>query len=162
MFTIQVKNGQLAAVLTALQDTEPLMAQIAEFLLDETVARFAKGQGPDGKPWAPKSKATIAAYAQRKQAVSLRPLIGPTRQLSNEESYSTRIGEDWVEIAAGPIQAAVMQFGAARGAFGNNKAGRPIPWGTIPARPFLGISAQDEDNIDAAVQSWIRNAIGGD
>ena len=43
--------------------------------------------------------------------------------------------------------AAVQQFGARRGEFGRTRRGAPIPWGDIPARPFLGVSRVDRVEI---------------
>ena len=56
------------------------------------------------------------------------------------------------------VYAAAMQFGAAQGAFGRTRRNGPIPWGNIPARPFLGISADDETNILGALAGWIERA----
>lgn len=53
------------------------------------------------------------------------------------------------------IYAAVQQFGAGKGQFGNMANGSPIPWGNIPARPFLGISPEDETNILALIADFI-------
>ena len=42
---------------------------------------------------------------------------------------------------------------------GIDKRGRrhfhSIPWGDIPAWPFLGISDEDEDALMAAIEKWI-------
>jgi len=49
------------------------------------------------------------------------------------------------------VYAAVHQFGAAQGAFGNTSRGSPIPWGDIPARPYLGLSDDDRQEIETFV-----------
>jgi phage gpG-like protein len=59
------------------------------------------------------------------------------------------------------IYAAVQQFGAAKGAFGRTSRGAPIPWGNIPARPFLGISAEDEPLMLEIVAEWFQAAATG-
>jgi rhamnose transport system permease protein len=51
-------------------------------------------------------------------------------------------GPDHAGVASPAIYGAVMQFGAAQGAFGTTARGAPIPWGSIPARPFLGRSEE--------------------
>ena len=68
-------------------------------------------------------------------------------------------GPDFVEIGTNKIYAAVMQFGAAKGAFGTDAGGSSIPWGAIPARPFLGISDQDRTNIAATVDEWLEGIV---
>ncbi len=52
-----------------------------------------------------------------------------------------------MEIGSPSIYAGTHQFGAAKGAFGSTSKGAPIPWGDIPARPFLGLSDADEADI---------------
>jgi len=55
--------------------------------------------------------------------------------------------------------AATQQFGAAKGAFGRTKFNGPIPWGNIPARPFLGISEEDESNLVDMLREYLEEAI---
>ena len=47
------------------------------------------------------------------------------------------------------------QFGAEKGAFGATSRGTPIPWGDIPARPFLGLSADDRDGVRDRILDFI-------
>ena len=53
-----------------------------------------------------------------------------------------------------------MQEGAAKGAFGNDKRGRPVPWGRIPARVWLGISAADETAIVEIAEEYLAGELG--
>jgi phage gpG-like protein len=58
-----------------------------------------------------------------------------------------------------------MQFGAAQGEFGarigKDKNGRDffttIPWGDIPARPFLGVGPDDENAIIQDIEDWFES-----
>ena len=54
------------------------------------------------------------------------------------------------------IYATTHQFGAEKGAFGTTSRGGPIPWGDIPARPFLGISDDDRRDIEKLVEGDLR------
>ncbi|MEQ3671482.1 MAG: phage virion morphogenesis protein [Pseudophaeobacter sp.] len=63
-----------------------------------------------------------------------------------------------VEYGSNAIQSAVMQFGAAKGAFGTASNGSSIPWGNIPARPFIGISEEDETNLALELEEWLERA----
>jgi len=120
VISVEVNDKQITATLAGIEsklaNQGELMAQIAELLLDSTVARFQTGTAPDGTPWAPKSSTTIAAYEARKEPVSLKPLIGPTKSLSDITNFSTASGDDWARISSRAIQSAVMQFGAQQGA----------------------------------------------
>lgn len=63
-------------------------------------------------------------------------------------------------IGSGQEYAAVHQFGAKAGSLwqGRDKRGRRAksPWGDIPARPYLGLSKQDEQSILDIVQDYLH------
>lgn len=120
-------------------DLTPVMQEIGEVLVESTKRRFAQGRAPDGAPWAPNRPSTLA----RKR--DPRPLIGESRRLSNE--IFPRAGRDFVEVGSALEYSAVQQFGARKGQFGRTRRGAPIPWGTITARPFVGLSDEDRRNI---------------
>lgn len=42
---------------------------------------------------------------------------------------------------------------------GGTKAAFPHLWGDIPARPFLGVSAEDEVNITAQIADYLSGAL---
>lgn len=154
-------------------DMTPAMQEIGEFLIVTTKARFAAGKAPDGTPWAPKSQVTMDAYAARGDRVDTRPLFGPSGMLS-QEIYAN---PDPTSVEWGsPLEySAVMQFGAAQGAFGaaigrtesseKRKKSQdyffPIPWGDIPARPYLGIAETDRDGINAIIAEYLDDLAQG-
>ena len=41
--------------------------------------------------------------------------------------------------------------------FGGRKAHWPHLWGDIPARPFIGLSDKDVDNIEASARDYLAN-----
>ncbi len=149
--------GRLAASLT---DLRPVMTEIGEAAVETTEQRFRQGVDPEGRPWAPKSPATLAAYARRGKTAP-RPLWGPGDDVHLAESIFYEAGSDWTEIGTNKIQSAVMQYGAAKGAFGATKRGSQIPWGDIPARPYLGISEADRTNIAEIVEEWLERVAAG-
>jgi phage gpG-like protein len=55
--------------------------------------------------------------------------------LANSISYN--VLRKGVEIGTKVRYAGTHQFGARQGQYGRTKRGGPIPWGNIPARPFL-------------------------
>lgn len=146
----QIFNGQpivqaLQAAQGQLRAMEPIYEDIGEYLVPATKDRFRTGIGPDGIAWAPKQPATIERYRQAGDGNLIRPLIGPSRRLGNEIHYAvSNIG---VEVGSNLEYAGTMQAGAAKGAFGADRHGRPIPWGPIPARAWLGISDANEREI---------------
>lgn len=160
MLRVELKSDEAFAALDrlagALGDMSPVMSEIGEQLMATTEARFDEGKAPDGAAWAPKSQTTIDAYVRRGKAVDRRPLWGPGEGIRLAKSFHTAHGQSWVEIGTNAIQSAVMNFGAKKGSFGKTKRGASIPWGDIPARPFLGLSDQDEANIADTVEEWLE------
>lgn len=152
----------LAGLMASLSDMTPIMNEIGAHLRDTTEDRFKTGKGPDGAAWAPRSPATLKRYAKLGLTPGKVPLT-LTGAMSNAIFHS--YGPTFAEVGSNAIQAAVMQFGAAQGQFGafigRDKLGRDhfhhLPWGDIPARPFIGISDQDEaDILDIIAESLER------
>ena len=166
MIEVQINDEEVVARFQALQaryaDMSPAMNEIGFALVETTRERFFQGVSPDGVAWAPKSPATIAAYEARGERVDFRPLFGGSPAgIALHTSAAHDFGPDYVEVSSNKIQAAVMQFGARKGAFGTTSRGGSIPWGNIPARPFLGISDTDRNNIAATVEDWLADALDG-
>lgn len=163
MITVELKEDEITAVLDrlsrSLTDMTPVMQDIGELLVESTKQRFGEGVAPDGTSWAPKSETTIEAYKRRGDRVDFRPLFGPSGRLSSE--IFSKAGADSVEWGSSLIYAAVMQFGAAKGEFGRNARGGSIPWGTIPARPFLGLSDADRTMVMETISEWLDKAAAG-
>lgn len=128
-----------------LADMTPVHQDIGEYMIEATKGRFRAGIAPDGSSWAPKRPATIERYRRLGDGNLTKPLVGPSRRLSNEIVMSA--DRSAVEIGSNLEYSGVMQEGAAKGQFGVDRHGRPIPWGNIPARVWLGISDVDERNI---------------
>jgi phage gpG-like protein len=180
MITIEVDDRRVLDVLNALlarlDDLTPVMQTVGEYLVGSTKRRFATSIGPDGVRWAPNSEVTYLRMIEKAHGVTLtkgehagklnakgagmaaskKPLIGETHRLSSE--ISAQADRDSVEVGSPMVYAAVQQFGASKGAFGRNRRNGPIPWGDIPARPFLGLSEADADQVLAIVGEHLASA----
>ena len=139
--------------------TEP-MAAIGDMLVKSTIQRFDEGISPEGVPWAAKSLATIDAYRQRSESrntkMDNRPLHGPSGSLSS--TIYAQTGPTAARVGSPMVYAATMQFGALKGEFGTASNNTPIPWGNIPARPFLGFSEDDRTAILETLTEWLEDA----
>lgn len=145
--------GQLQA---RLADLTPVMQDLGEYLVDSTKRRFASGTAPDGSPWAPNSLTTLARYGglyknAKKAQAGKRPLIGETRRLSTEILALATASS--VTVGSPLVYAGVQQFGAAKASLGPRS-----PWGDVPARPYLGLSATDRGNVLAIVREYLAGA----
>lgn len=155
MIRIHIDDRQIQQALRRLQeaagDLTPALEDIGEYLARATRQRFADGEDPEGNRWAELSDATIARKGHAK------PLIGETGLL-RKIRYQLE-GTDTVVVGAGAEYGATHQFGARKGQFGKTRKGRPIPFGDIPARPFLGVSDEDRNAILDILAEHLEGAI---
>lgn len=149
---------RLEAAARVLDDLTPVHQDIGEYMTEATKARFKRSEAPDGSRWRDKSPTTLARYLAQGDGNRPDPLIGPSGRLGREINYFANRGG--VELGSALEYASVMQHGARKGAFGKDQAGRPIPWGDIPARVWLGISETDERNILDIVDEHLAEAVG--
>lgn len=160
MITLEIKDAEVSRALTELRalldDLSLVMNDIGQYLVLSAKDRLLAGQSVDGTPLAPRAASTLAAYDRRKQKPGPHPLWleGDMRR-----GIHHAFGRDHVSVGSGAIQSAVMQFGAAQGAFGRTRRGGPIPWGRIPPRPFLGVSEADRSELLDIVSEAILAAV---
>lgn len=141
-FNATALDAAIAETKARLTDMLPLFQDMGEYLIGSTRERFRQGVAPDGAKWLPKSAVTLARYKARGDGVRPDPLIGASRRLSTEIlAYAQKAS---VEVGSNLEYSGVMQAGARQGAFGRDGRNHPIPWGNIPARPWLGLSDRDE------------------
>lgn len=124
---------------------------IGEYLHQSTDDQFSKKISPDGSPWAPLSAVTLA----RKKGPGILREKGTLQDTLRKQVTST-------ELAFGTDRpyGAVHQLGQKKGASGSVK-GRPIPWGDIPARPYLGLSTEDETEVLFIIQEYLCEPMVG-
>jgi phage gpG-like protein len=162
MFGVQFNAGPsrkaIREAIELLDDMTPVYTDIGEYMIEATRKRFARGVGPDGRAWAPKRAATLERYKRLGYGSLGRPLIGPGKALSRQ--IHKLVSRDGVVIGSSLAYSGVMQDGAAKGAFGRDGRGRPIPWGRIPARVWLGLSADDDAAIVGIVDEHLEAKFG--
>lgn len=145
---------QLGQLIGALTHPEPALRSIGEALQRTTQERFGQGQkqAPDGTPWARNSPVTIARKGRDN------PLY-QRGNLQNTIRYQLR-GATGVEVGTNLIYGAAHQFGMPKGYAGRNKRGAPLPWGNVPARPYLGLSADDEAETLRLLRHYLERQTG--
>jgi phage virion morphogenesis protein len=159
-------TAALANMSTGVTDMTPVMNRIGAALVASTKARIAAGVTPEGTAFAPRSQVTLDRYARTGQKHGPHPL---TMDGYMAAGIAHQYGPDYAEVGSNAIQAAVMQMGAAQGQFGahigKDKLGRDhfhsIPWGDIPARPFLGLSEDDRNDVLDIIGEWLEAALNG-
>jgi phage virion morphogenesis protein len=139
----------LGRISGGLSDMTPVMRDLGEYFVRSTKERFAEGKSPEGIAWAAKSPVTLARY--KKTGGGTRPLFGPSGMLSRTIAFEASATE--VAWGSNMIYAAMMQKGG-------TKAQWPHLWGNIPARPFLGVSAEDEPKALGILEAYISGLAG--
>jgi len=145
---------QLGDLIGALTNPEPALRSIGEKLQRTTQERFDPGQkrAPDGTPWAGNSPVTIARKGRDN------PLY-ERGNLQNTVDYQV-LGTRGVEVGTNLVYGAAQQFGMVKGYAGRTRRGAPIPWGNIPARPYLGLSADDETEVVRILRDYLERQTG--
>ena len=165
---ISINDGEIRSGLEALNaaigNTDPALMQIGEYLVDSTKQRFQNTTAPDGSQWAANSDVTLEQYvnrfktsftktgkrskAGRERKANKKAGTGETKQLQRQIFYNVRSGE--LEVGSPMIYAGTFHFGAKK-----HQYGKGAPWGDIPARPFLGISDEDERQVLAIIEEHL-------
>ena len=162
MFRVEINDDQVNTAMTRLSynlsDNSELMQELGEILVASAQDRMTEGVQPDGQPFAPRSQTTIDRYHALQRSYG-KPL---TQSGDLRLGLFYQHGTDHVEYGSNAIQAAVMQFGARKGAFGTGARGQSIPWGDIPARPYIGLSEDDRTAIVEVTEEWLQNTVQGD
>lgn len=140
-----------------LDNPAAMLADMGEHLVNSTQQRFRTSTAPDGSKWQANSQSTFlnllgTTHTTKKgkinkagtnRVMSKLPLVlGGT--LRDEIHY--QVSGDLLLVGSPMEYAAVQNFGAKAGEFGQTKFGVPLPFGDIPAREFIGMS--DADRIE--------------
>lgn len=148
MITVTVDDNRIRAALLRLHhaagDISPALREIREALVESTKARFETGTGPDGNDWTKNKDSTS------KRKGSSRPLLASGTLMNQIDGRL--VGNDALAVYSTMEYAAMMQFGGTKAEF-------PQLWGDIPARPFLGISNDDETEILKIIHQHLESAI---
>ncbi|MGL4709437.1 MAG: phage virion morphogenesis protein [Aeromonas veronii] len=134
----------------------PLLKDIAATGESSTRARFADEEGPDGQKW-------VASL--RKQLHGGTTLTGDGGHLSAIQSDYSGTEARW---GSNRIYAAIHQFGGVIKAKTSKGLAFTLANGdgvitqsvTMPARPFLGINKDDEEDIVHLVRKYVNEAMG--
>lgn len=137
MTKVEVHVPSIDATVSQLADKQRLMDKIGTYLVSTTQARIKTlKKGPDGAPWHPWAPRTYMARA--KAGTLAGGLLYNTGGLFN--SVSHHVAGDTVEVSSSAPYARYLQLGTKN----------------MPARPFLGISKDDESAVAGIVRRHLR------
>lgn len=160
-FSLVLDDGELLDRLEEISrrvsDMTPAMLAIGELMTESTKQRFTDSEGPDGRRWKENAPATLLAQLANLQSSysaaspgQKRPLI-ETGILQDTISYQVVSGGNGVEIGTNRF-AGEWDGGAGVHHFGSRD-------GSIPARPFLGVSEDDRVAVLDVLSRFLDQSI---
>lgn len=141
--------AKIRALRAAAEDLAPLHKRIGAAMVSNIQLGFKNGKSPFGAAW---------AKPKYRDGEPLRD----TGILRN--SITSKADGDGVTTGTNVIYAAVHQFGAKSGEFGfgvylTRLGSFPIPWGDIPARPFMPLDASGNVSLPPSYEKTIITRI---
>ena len=142
----------MAQLMMTAENKTRLFDEIGVSLTESARLRFIDQSGPDGQPWVPSYRATNqGGETLRDKGILMNSLTHVV--LADGVEYGTNVPY------AGPLH-----FGAEIRAVNGPFLRFKIPGGgwvskksvTLPARPFLGINADDEQTISDIINDFLR------
>ncbi len=144
-FDSQVVLDTLRRAADAIDDPELVLMDVGEYLLIAHQARFDAQISPDGTPWA----ALRPRYARRKARLRPgKPILQFDGLLRGTMRYS--VDEGTLRFGTDRPYGARQQFGDGLGDSG------------IIARPWLGVSSSDEDQILQLALKYLARPFDGE
>jgi len=140
--------GRLAAGLRGQDLMEGIGAEVAKFSRDRITGR--RNTAPDGSQWEPLVLSTI--LRKKKKGLGHQgTLMERGRLWWNIQAANAT--EDTVDVGSDCVYARVHQLGG--------KTGRGHA-ATIPARPYLGVSRDEEPMLQRWIEMWVKDLLEGD
>lgn len=130
-------SQRLTKLVGQMDDLKPVMSSIGAVLEGSTRLRIAESKADaDGKAWADLASSTKAAKGNKGSILVHRGTL--LRGITYEASKNSVI------VGSGQLYAKWHQEGTAK----------------MPARPFLGVSAADYQDVDDLLSDWLNGLIG--
>lgn len=128
-----------------LADTAPLMQELSEVLLTGVEGNFAREEGPNG-PWAELAESTKEERARKGKWPGKKLQRSGQLVAATQAFHTGRTAGVLNNKVYGPIHH-----------FGGTEAMPPGP-ADVPARPFMYVSSQTEDELDDTIADHLDDA----
>ena len=138
-------------------DLHDALAEAGEILMVSTPFRFVQGVAPDGAPWVPLAPSTLA---QKKGPGILREnlhLMGSFRyqMLGQDLHFGTNVPYAAAQHFGLPVRTTTPKHGKALAWPGGKHPVSKVNPPGLKARPFVGLSTEDEERILEAVADYL-------
>ena len=160
--TVEVDSKKVdkmfADQLARAKNLKPIMQVIAQNMQTQKDLNFRTSTDPEGKAWKPLSITTLEKRRKGPRVGSGNKILQDTNHLLG--SFTIVSTNDSAKIGTNLKYAKTHQFGAKKGSYRSSsslKTGKlkSIPWGDIPARPMVGITAKRKLLYNQMVSKYI-------
>ncbi|TCO74287.1 phage virion morphogenesis protein [Rhodovulum euryhalinum] len=154
---------KLRALVDRMERPEGFYKLVGDAIVNSTKENFQSESAPDGTPWAPHAPSTIRQRIRRGQ-VPITKLRTNSFGQTLYNQLNARPSPEGVTVGSPMPYGAIHQLGgtvkrqARTGRlFGRDSVSVRAYTITIPARPYLGLSAEDEETIIQIADDWLRS-----
>ncbi|MFY3986072.1 phage virion morphogenesis protein [Achromobacter xylosoxidans] len=161
MLVVEINDAKFAEAMARLtelaRDVTPALRGIGEYLANSSRDRFKTQTAPDGSAWAPLSK-----WYEQAKPVNKDKILTLHGYLCNTIHW--QVMPDSVLVGSNLEYAAIHQFGGIiRPKRGKalKVGGRLVSQVRIPAREYLGVSAEDAAGCEGVVADYLGGAFEG-
>ena len=156
---ITTTDGRALAAMAQLMMTADnkarLFDEIGHALVESTRMRFVDQTGPDGQPWEPSIRArTQGGETLRDKGLLMNSITHSV--LSDGVEYGTNVpyaGPLHFGAEIRPVNGPFLRFKMPGGGWVSKRAV------TLPARPFLGLNADDEQAIGDIINTFLQQGV---
>jgi len=149
----------LARLKAGLHSRAGLLATLGEYLTESSKQRIRDGgPAPDGTPWKPLQSLTLELKKNKDHGI-----LWDSGMLKDTLAFELE-GDDAVAIGSMMVYARIHQLGGTIKPKEGKKALRMPKVGfrksaTIPARPYLGVSAADRSVLERKAIAWLKSLV---
>lgn len=161
LLTLEIRDqlalAGLAKLRAGLHARTGLLNTLGESLVERTKQRIRDGgPAPDGTPWKPLQPLTLELKQNKDRGI-----LWDSGMLKDALAFDLE-GDEAVAIGSMMVYARIHQEGGTikpkEGRKALNVPGRGLRRSvTIPARPYLGISATDKTVLERKVLAWLKS-----
>jgi phage gpG-like protein len=139
-------------------ETGELMTNIGAALESSTRKRISETKtSPDGAAWAPNRAGTSILLQSGRHLLDSVAFIASAAEVEVGSSWEhAHVHQEGATIT--PKTAGALKFWVVSGGFTQFVMAKKV---TIPARPFVGVSGEDEREIERLTSDWLGLVTGG-
>nr|DAE60148.1 MAG TPA: virion morphogenesis protein [Caudoviricetes sp.] len=137
-----------------LGDTQSLMEVVGETLESSTRQRFEEGKSPEGEPWEPSGRVRATGGKTLNREGDLKKSI-TSKATPHEVRVGSALPYARIHQKGGTIRPKKGKFLKFRGLNDEEVFVKEV---TIPARPYLGVSSEDMEEVRAVMADFLKDA----